>query len=259
MEEKLINAFKRYDQILSSQQFVNSDLDYSILDYHKPFLDRLDVIDSSTIMIFDLYKREHIYVSSKFETVLGYDIDEASEEGTDYFNCYVHPDDLLALTEAGVYFLEMALKMPVQEVKNYKLISEYRMKKANDEWLRVVEQHVCLEFDKHENVWLSLSMLDISPNQDLDSPAQSRLLNFKTGQLFNFPPESLKKEKSPLSKREKQILDLLASGLISKQIADKLYISTNTVNTHRQRIIEKLNVANTAEAVKYSSRIGLVA
>jgi DNA-binding CsgD family transcriptional regulator len=100
-------------------------------------------------------------------------------------------------------------------------------------------------------------MLDISPNQDLDTRAQSRLLNFKTGELFNFPHESIKKEVSPLTKREKQILNLLATGLISKQIADKLYISTNTVNTHRQRIIEKLNVANTAEAVKYSSRIGL--
>jgi len=258
MNEQLIHAFKRYNKVLSAQHFIESELDYSILDYHKPFLERLDVIDSSTIMIFDLYKREHIYVSSKFETVLGYNIDEANEEGTEYFNRYIHPDDLLTLTEAGVYFLEMALKVPVDEIKNHKLISEYRMKKASGEWLRVVEQHVCLEFDKFGNVWLSLSMLDISPNQDLDSPAQSRLLNFKTGELFSFPPESVVNEKLPLTKREKQILDLLSTGLISKQIADKLYISTNTVNTHRQRIIEKLNVANTAEAVKYASGIGLV-
>ncbi len=259
MDERLTNAFKRYDQVLSSQHFVEADLDYSILDYHKPFLERLDVIDSSTIMVFDLHKREHVFVSSKFETVLGYDIDEANEVGTEYFNRLVHTDDLPALTEAGVYFLEMALKMPTREVRNYKLLNEYRMKKAGGEWLRVVEQHVCLEFDKHGNVWLSLSMLDISPNQDLESPAQSRLLNFKTGQLYKFPPLSAKKEDTPLTRREKQILDLLATGLISKQIADKLYISTNTVNTHRQRIIEKLNVANTAEAVNYSSRIGLIA
>ncbi len=258
MDERLKQAFIRYGQVLSSQKFIEPDLDYTILDYHKPFLERLDVIDSSTIMIFDLFRREHIYVSSKFETVLGYDIDEASEEGTEYFNRYVHPDDLVALTEAGVYFLEMAFKIACNEVKNYKLLSEYRMKKASGEWLRVVEQHVCLELDKHDNVWLSLSMLDISPNQDLGSPAQSRLLNFKTGELFYFPPKSITKEEGPLTKREKQILDLLATGLISKQIADKLYISTNTVNTHRQRIIEKLNVANTAEAVNYSSRIGVV-
>jgi DNA-binding CsgD family transcriptional regulator len=45
---------------------------------------------------------------------------------------------------------------------------------------------------------------------------------------------------------------------ISKQIADKLFLSVNTVNTHRQRIIEKLNVSNTAEAVQYAGRLGLI-
>jgi DNA-binding CsgD family transcriptional regulator len=102
-------------------------------------------------------------------------------------------------------------------------------------------------------------MLDISPDQDLGASSQSRLLNFKTGQLYKFPPEPPGKIEKPLTKREKQILGLLATGLISKQIADKLYISTNTVNTHRQRIIEKLNVANTAEAINYFARIGLTA
>ena len=258
MDERLIQAFKRYDRILNSQRFVESELDYSILDYHKPFLERLDVIDSSTITIFDLYKREHIYISSKFETVLGYDIDEAHKVGTEYFNRLVNPDDLISLTEAGVYFLEMSFKVPMEEIRDHKLITDYRMKKANGDWIRVVEQHICLEVDKRGNVWLALSMLDISPNQDLGASSQSRLLNFKTGQLYKFPPEPLTKEISPLTKREKQILELLATGLISKQIADKLYISTNTVNTHRQRIIGKLNVANTAEAINYSGRIGLL-
>ncbi len=87
---------------------------------YKPFLERLDVIDSSTIMIFDLHKREHVFIFSTFETVLGYDIDDANKEGTEYFNRLVHTDDLLTLTEAGVYFLEMALKLPTREVRNYK-------------------------------------------------------------------------------------------------------------------------------------------
>jgi len=54
-----------------------------------------------------------------------------------------------------------------------------------------------------------------------------------------------------------KILQMIAKGLISKQIADKLYISVNTVNTHRQRIIEKLNVSNTYEAIQYGHRHGL--
>jgi DNA-binding CsgD family transcriptional regulator len=61
-----------------------------------------------------------------------------------------------------------------------------------------------------------------------------------------------------LTAREKEILQLISKGLISKEIADKLYISVNTVNTHRQRILEKLQADNAIEAIKYASRTGII-
>jgi DNA-binding CsgD family transcriptional regulator len=64
-------------------------------------------------------------------------------------------------------------------------------------------------------------------------------------------------EKPSLTKREKEILGLIASGLLSKEIADKLFISVNTVNTHRQRILEKLDAGNSMEAIKYASSLGI--
>jgi two-component system LytT family response regulator len=50
-----------------------------------------------------------------------------------------------------------------------------------------------------------------------------------------------------LSKREKEILTLLLTGNSSINISDKLFISKNTVNTHRRNILAKLNVRNTVE------------
>lgn len=99
-----------------------------------------------------------------------------------------------------------------------------------------------------------MSILDISPEKDISIPFRCRLVNSKTGELFHFPPEEALPK---LSSREIEILSLVSKGLISKQIADKLFISVNTVNTHRQRIIEKLNVSNTAEAIQYASKLGL--
>ncbi len=75
--------------------------------------------------------------------------------------------------------------------------------------------------------------------------------------IYFFPPP----KPTPadlLTAREKEILGLIAKGLISKQIADQLYISVHTVNTHRQRIIEKLNVSNTFEALTYAANQGLL-
>jgi RNA polymerase sigma factor (sigma-70 family) len=56
-------------------------------------------------------------------------------------------------------------------------------------------------------------------------------------------------ELSELSEREQQVLDLLAQGLIYKEIADKLSISYETVHTYIRRIYEKLQVRTRTEAV----------
>lgn len=61
-----------------------------------------------------------------------------------------------------------------------------------------------------------------------------------------------------LSKRECEVLKLIASGLINKQIADKLSISLKTVETHRLHLIQKLNLHTTADLTRYAVKKGLV-
>lgn len=58
--------------------------------------------------------------------------------------------------------------------------------------------------------------------------------------------------KDPLTKREMEILKLICDGLSSKDISEKLFISINTVETHRKRILLKLNVKNSVGVVKYA-------
>lgn len=79
--------------------------------------------------------------------------------------------------------------------------------------------------------------------------------------LFNFTPEnkikgSLLKEK--LSLREIEIIQWISEGLSSKQIADKLYLSIHTIDTHRKNINSKLNVRNVGELLKTSREEGLI-
>jgi DNA-binding NarL/FixJ family response regulator len=67
------------------------------------------------------------------------------------------------------------------------------------------------------------------------------------------------KEEPPLlTEREIEVLRLVAEGLSSREIAERLSISVKTVDTHRANIMEKVGVHNTAELVKYAIRRGLV-
>ena len=55
-----------------------------------------------------------------------------------------------------------------------------------------------------------------------------------------------------ITKREQEILDLVALGKTSQEIADTLYISVRTVESHRYNLMQKLDVKNTAELIRYA-------
>ncbi len=60
--------------------------------------------------------------------------------------------------------------------------------------------------------------------------------------------------KSPVTEREKEIIILISEGLSYKEIADKLFISTRTVETHKKNLQEKLELKTNADIIKYAIR-----
>jgi len=62
---------------------------------------------------------------------------------------------------------------------------------------------------------------------------------------------------SPLTPREREVLQLLAEGNSTKQIGQRLFISPKTVEVHRLKIMDKLNLNNVAQLTKYAIQEGL--
>ena len=60
-----------------------------------------------------------------------------------------------------------------------------------------------------------------------------------------------------LTSREREVLQLIAEGKATKEIASRLCVSVKTIETHRQQIMEKLNIRSIAELTKYAIREGL--
>ena len=65
-------------------------------------------------------------------------------------------------------------------------------------------------------------------------------------------------DKRILTEREQEVLRLIALGLTNKKIAEKLFISVKTVDTHRTRILQKLGAHTAADLVRYAIKIGLI-
>lgn len=69
---------------------------------------------------------------------------------------------------------------------------------------------------------------------------------------------SKRHNKTNISQRESQILQLIVNEFTNKEIASKLFISSQTVATHRKNMREKLSVRNTAGLVRKSLELGLI-
>ena len=137
-----------------------------------------------------------------------------------------------------------------------KTIREYRAK-VGDRFRRVTETLSVLEPDHAGNIWLALCILEISPNQSPPFTVNAQIVNSATGEVFA-PLTRYYQSESILTKRELEILNLIASGMLSKEISERLHISVHTVDTHRQHILEKLDADNSHEAVRYGQSLGLI-
>lgn len=235
-----------------------TQLDYSVLARHAQMLEALSAINNSAISVFDFSRRDHVYISENYADIFGFDRRRATNEGVKYFDARVHPEDLTELLKNGVAMLSFYYSLPVDQRREYKLINEYRILNSEDRYIRVVEQQQLLETDSEGRIWLALSVMDVSPNQDTATAFKSQLINFKTGEIVTVKSEASRKERRLLTERELSVLSLVNNGLLSKEISNVLSISVHTVNTHRQRILEKLSASNTTEAINYARLLGLL-
>ncbi|MBP3481949.1 MAG: LuxR family transcriptional regulator [Alistipes sp.] len=231
--------------------------DYTILGHHIERLKTIAEISGCGITVFDSHRRRHAFVSYNFTELFGYDLAAIEREDAEYFTKHIHPDDIEDLDRLGAEGVRFANEHK-ETARDIKMINEYRINTVQG-CVRVIEQFQILEFDRHGDVWLTLSTLDISPDQRAKNGVRNCLVNYKTGEVYRqWQSSSIQNEQPVLSVREREILQLVGKGMLSKEIAAKLSLSVHTVNTHRQRILEKLNADNSMEAIRYASMHGLL-
>ena len=241
---------------MANLTFEPQNLDYNKLDKHKRVVETLADLSNSSIQIFDLNENKIAFFSKNYAHLLGYSRDEFEALNYAFFEDKIHPDDKYDLAMFGLSSLKLFKELSNDEKLNHKVVYEFRMLNSLGKYVRVIDQYQILELDATGQIWLMMSTLDLSPNQDVESPVKCQILNFRTGKII---PSSIDKKPSlELTKRELEILTLVKKGLISKEISDKLFISVHTVNTHRQRLLEKLGANNTIEAIIFATKYGLI-
>jgi two-component system, NarL family, response regulator LiaR len=73
-----------------------------------------------------------------------------------------------------------------------------------------------------------------------------------------FVVDEKKREGLGITRREFEILELIAQGLSNREIAEKLFVSENTVKTHSSRVLDKLGAKRRTQAVQMGKELGLL-
>lgn len=228
-------------------QLCEEDFDYSVAERHVKSLDMSPYFYGSAISIYDNVRRHHIYESEYHKVMF-------CDDSGIYGGVTIHPDDMESVMKNAIAVMRHIFTKGAGEFS--KLIREYRAM-VKGEWRRISEEIQILESDGSNRPWLALSIANISPNQNPPYNVVSKLVNLTTGDVFTPLDEYFDTDRI-LSARESEILLKISQGFLSKEIAEMLDISINTVNNHRQNILRKLKVDNSIEAVNYAMTMGLI-
>lgn len=163
-----------------------------------------------------------------------------------------HPDDLSRRHAEEIAFLHyIASNSTPQHYRDYVLCNYLRVKDACGEYRWVKHRMIPLATDKNGCLLLCACIYTLATDED----RKAKFANTRTEEvriLTNNDYENI------LSKREMEVLRLINQGLLSKEISDNLCISINTVNRHRQNILQKLKVDRAIEACKLAHVMGLL-
>ena len=245
------------DSVLSQQDFGDEIPDYKTIDNSIALLERMAEVENSSIAVFDLYKKEFVSIRSKYREYVNADMGEAQKYGPAYYISIMHPDDGPVVLDTFKKVFEFSFNLPVEERKDYKTIFNFRLG-SQGKYFHFIQQIVVLELTRSGKIWLGLSLSDMLPENEKFEKVNRSVINLRNGKYYLFNEDDKENSWQNLSARELEVLGLVSKGYISKEIADKLFISVNTVNNHRQSILEKIKAANTNEAIRYARNLGLL-
>lgn len=214
-------------------------------------------IGESCYFIFNFQQIRFDFISDEATAMLGYAKDELTPE---LIMESIHPDDRAWFLDCQEVSVNFILGLPPEKQMKYKVRIDYRIRKKSGEYIRIMHQVVIIHTDGSGKILRNLVVFtDISQLKKNEKPVMSYIGMDGEPSYLNVDVKSYFKEESDLlSKREKEILYLLAEGKASKEIAELLYISKHTVDTHRKNLLRKTGSVSSIDLINKTIRDGLV-
>lgn len=255
-----------YQSYLHSIRYSPHDIDKiqiaELLSYYKGHVNLFNEV-VPLFFVIDYTRMRYLFFSESSKQVMGYDAMQLLQDGLgltmdlmqkDYWKTYN-----TKIFPAVAQFLN---KHPLHEHQNLNFSFNAHLKCANKKWINLLQNS---RYITSQTTGLPLYCLGMVI--DITSFKADNFMNYKvewinkqTGQI---KPLDQKRfyvfdEDKLLTTKEKLVLNHIADGLSSKMIAAKLKISENTIDNHRQNMLNKTETNNVAQLVAFGIRNGII-
>jgi DNA-binding CsgD family transcriptional regulator len=225
---------------------------YSFLSYNIPMM-----------YLLDYSVGKYLSVSKTSQIVLGYKSTELTENGLSFTIDHYSKDDLKLYNERLLPDRLRILKsIPINEHPNYIFTNNLRCKNSEGELVNLLQRICFVKSDPNAVPLLGLAIVTkvehYIKGDTVTQLVEKIIPDDFTTETFYKKIYYLNEESNILSKREREVLLWVAAGLVSKEIANKLFISEDTVINHRKNMLLKSGTKNAAELVSFAMRNHLI-
>ena len=244
---------------------------------------QIDKIKDVTVYLLNFRQGKYLYVSPSIFDLLGYLPERFLDKRLEHLYSLIHPADYPRILKERAGFVNQITRKGNDSINI--IHHKYRLQHDRQQWVWVENTGIILTYgvdNKPENCIGFLKKLSYSPSEI----RQKTWINFSNNlakALHRAPPNGLaaltnkrsaffseissdtsfpqlmeimldQKSDLNISRREKEVLQLIATGLSTKEIADQLFISNTTVISHRKNLLQKFTAKNTAELINKASK-----
>ncbi len=222
---------------------INRDVD-ELIDSLQPALD--EVADAYiAAFVYDYKQANYLYFNRYFPVIFQTRPEVIRDSGFEFLREALHPEDFLSCLNITTKSVSEFLKLKENEKAEMQFRLFFRAKRAKGTYMWVMQTNKIYFFDNGEK------MVDVGMVMELfgdQHPMKVMGLIETPTRIIEIFPDVQTELLSSLSYRELEVLQLIRAGLSSKDIADKMKITINTVKVHRKKVLMKLGVKNMIHA-----------
>lgn len=251
------NDISRFFRPISNSYAVSEE-DYAQVKICVSIVDAMARSTNCSLYIIDYNRKDFLYVSSNQLFLCGYTPEDVKMKGYGFYFDVVPEKELRMLfeiNEAGFGFYN---KLPVDERLDYIIEYDFHINLSDGHTHLIHHKLAPMLLDREGRLWLALCTVSLSPNNETGNVVIS---NRDNTECYRYSFEGKRWHKQPgitLTERETDILRLSVKGLSNNEIAERLFIDTNTVKFHKKSLFGKLKAKNITEAIGIASTMRLI-